>query len=391
MKTKINVDALIIYIEVFLIIFLSGSWRQGNFNDELDYIKWMMLGIGAYCMIRSFKEKKELKVLLLLISSCTVYLLFESKIFLPSVGVFAFFLTKFVLFIFFALFARKKGIDILEVVANIVFVIAIYSLLMYILANIFQFNLPHRIYTINGIDYSSYFLFITTNHPNFQLNLSGYHFNRLMSFFWEPGVYQIYLCYALFYFVFFRTEKRKLAFIILILNIIFAGSTTGICVTIFILGYSIIQKTGWNKKTFLLLISSIVMTAICIAYFWGIKMQTSSYSTRMNDFLVGWRIFKEHWLTGTGFQNYTEYIITRGNNQGSSNGLMSWFGSMGLIGGVFLIYPFIMRVRNIVDSKEKKIYIIYFIVFIVQNASEPITNHPFMSLIAAIEYSYLLF
>lgn len=390
MRIKINLDVWLVYIEVFLVIFLSGSWKQGNFNDELDIIKWLMLLIAFLCVIRSLKVQYEWKILVLLLSCSIVYLLFEINLSI-SINVFMFFLLKFIFFVFFALFASKRNISILEVVGNIVLIIAAYSLIMYILIYGMRMSLPHITYFEHGINYDSYFLFITTDHPNFQLTIGKFQIYRLMSFFWEPGVYQIYLCYALFYFLYCKVKKSTYAIIVLIINIMLTASATGVCVAIFMLGHIIMQKIGKDRKTIFFVIASALIAFLSMAYVWITKMQTSSYFTRMNDFMVGLRVLKEHWLVGSGFQNYTEYIIVRGINRGSSNGLMSWFSSMGLLGGTLLIAPFVLRFRKIRGMKEKELYAIYFVLFIVQNMTEPITNHPFMSLVVAIEYSYLLF
>ncbi|MCM1087056.1 MAG: hypothetical protein NC419_02790 [Muribaculaceae bacterium] len=388
MKIKINLDVLLIYVEVFLIIYLSGSWRQ---NDELEMIKWLMLVIGFFCAIRAFTLKYEWKIFLLLSGCCIVYLLLEFRMFSASINTFLFFLVKLLMFVFFVLFASKRNVSILEVIGNIVFVISVYSLFMYTILHIFHFNLPYIMSPGHGIEYEKYFLYITTELPSFQFNIGNFQIRRLMSFFWEPGVYQIYLCYALFFFLYCKAEKKTATIIVLIINIILTTSITGVCAAIIMLWYAVIKKMGINKKTIFFLAASVLIAVFGVVYLWQLKMQTSSYFTRLTDFIVGLRIFGQHWFFGTGFQNDAEYILVRGINKGNSNGLISWLTSMGLIGGILLLAPFLIRLHNITDTENKRLYILYFSLFILQNMAEPITNFPIMSLIVTVEYSYLLF
>lgn len=108
----------------------------------------------------------------------------------------------------------------------------------------------------------------------------------------------------------------------------------------------------------------------------------------MNDFLLGLKIFIENPILGIGFNNTEPFMMRNTYNDtgilGSSNGFMTIAYTTGIVGMVFVLLPFIYNI--IKRKKERYKSVLYFIMIVFFNFSEPVYYFPFMMYILVKEY-----
>lgn len=213
--------------------------------------------------------------------------------------------------------------------------------------------------------------------------LSGY---RNYGIFWEPGLYQIYLNLSLIYFFYVKSpffKRRWLIVIYLLFSIYTTGSTTGLFLAAFIVGYYIFFNSRMGlfvKGIFILAVLSIASAAI-IPYLMDnltIKMGSASYEMRMNDLTFGYNVFMSKPIFGYGIANdiYTSmYSTFFGEERGDSNGILNVlinFGIVGFIAYIRWLYRFAKASNSFFDGR---VAILIFVWSITSLLTEPISMH----------------
>lgn len=223
-----------------------------------------------------------------------------------------------------------------------------------ILTSIFATVAPNLFFQIPGTDTQT--LLYILNHHTSDTDIS-FGFVRPDGFFWEPGVFQIYLNICLYLGLFviksFKTTLMAL------LAVVCTLSTTGILISAILLFANAISKIieKNNKGKFFSLIVVCVFL-IPILYFASANFVNKtegqargSYLAREYDTLTGLNIALEHPWSGIGFDigkymsevklygSVSHEIDTSafGDRLGNSNGLIQALYSLGFLMGGFLI------------------------------------------------------
>lgn len=215
--------------------------------------------------------------------------------------------------------------------------------------------------------------------------------------YWEPGMYQVYLSFALLIYLYSDKLKRRVLIIIyLLLSIISTFSVTGYLVVAAIFAlYSLKNNNGVLVK--LLVIS---VFSVCLFYVLPFlseslitKTTTGSYDKRSNDLLFGLSVFSEHPIFGTGLGHNIfaqAYASKFGEVRQGSNGMVNLLINFGIVGLCFVakyIYSFTRYCKSHISS----VITIPFIIWIIASTnSEPIVYHPFMFFLIGIGLSYSL-
>ena len=110
----------------------------------------------------------------------------------------------------------------------------------------------------------------------------------------------------------------------------------------------------------------------------------NSYYTRLSDVIISLEIWKENLFLGTGYHNENLFVITQGLGRKSSNGFLTWCYTMGLLGVILVLYPFVYRIIN--DRRNRIEKIVFLVLFIVTNMTEPLMDTPIMLLIIGYQY-----
>lgn len=292
----------------------------------------------------------------------------------------------------------RSSIPFERILFNVVFYISCISLVFFVFINIFHLDLPYFEIRQEGLVYKNYyFLFYTAERYKTGL-LIGIPFYRLQGIFWEPGAFAVYLDLALFYALFimgeeFKKSKREHISRIIVITIatILTLSTTGMCVAVALIGIKLIELFK-GKSKFLMLIPAVIIASSIISAIWmqkkGISTNAwSSYNLRMNDFNNSLELWKNNLFFGTGFKNTDLFEVTI-EGRGNSNGLLTWCYTMGLFGAIALIFPFI---RNaFFKGRNTLIQLLYALVFLLVNMTEPIISSYFIVFLVAREYNIYL-
>lgn len=390
-EVRFNINNILIYIEIMIMIWLSGTVISAVQPDSLLYniARMIFLLISCYFAIKAILYKVNyLSYVLIFICIFAIY--FCINLFLYPASSFNLFYRCIIFLLLFLNFFywNKKKINYNEVLYKIVIVIAIVSLLFYVLVNVLKINIPYTIITgDSNVPYYNYYgIYYFYGNPNKLIRLSG--------LFWEPGVYQIYLNMALFYYI-ISLRKNIKELILLLINIILTFSTTGMVLASLLLAYMFLYSSKIslrNKIIITIPILSIVLFVIFTVVGQKIEMTASggSFYIRSLDLQLGLKIFKEHFLLGAGFLNTDIFKSLNTYNltgpKGSSNGFITWCYTTGLLGIVFAFIPFIKHSMAIHKKKEKIENIMFIILIFVFNNSEPIYQLPLMIYILAAEY-----
>lgn len=164
--------------------------------------------------------------------------------------------------------------------------------------------------------------------------------------------------------------------IILIATIFSTYSTTGIILVLLIVLFAVMMRykekllkttSRANQKVRAILFILGVIVFIISAYFVYQRMQTNSYSRRIEDYSAGFQSWIEHPIMGNGFQNLEateKYMISSRLNKGQANSIMKILSQ----GGIYLISFYLIAifgvVRYSVKYKNYNILMFTFIMFV---------------------------
>lgn len=387
MKRNIEkLDLTLIYIFIFSIIYQSGSVIAALKGTGLFFqvTRLSMLIIPIYYL---YKYRNRKYYLFLFVGAIfSVFFVLINLILYPN-GVIqlAYKLVILMLSAIMFMIFKKKNTDIREYFYNCVLAIAFITLIFYVFADLLKLPLPYKyIYNGSGYYYRSFFGVFYTYHYNFLIP-------RLSGLFWEPGAYQIYLNIALFYYI-FNKKSNVFQYLILILSIILTRSTTGYCIACLLIAYQVIYSDyiseKLRKKIIIYATTSAVLLIVIIL---AIKIITTSgdkgsFTLRIADISNGLKIFIKNPIFGTGFNNDGPFIAIDTFGRGSSNGFISYLYMTGIIGLVVVFFPFIINIKN---NPNKRKPIVWFVLFILFNSTEPFYNLPLMGFFLGVEYALL--
>lgn len=238
---------------------------------------------------------------------------------------------------------------------NLVFIIAIISLIFWFLGSIFKIIHPSGVVMSswgavgnNLIAVPSYYnLYFET-----QTFRSGFSFlngiQRNSAIFTEAPMASLNFSIALLIeYLNKHTDKwHKRVIAVLILAIMSTFSTTGYTLLIMWIFCILVHNKNFMLKNIRFIILPILLVAIII----GIKSlltektnnNFSSVSVRLDDYKVGWQAWKQHKLFGIGIQNYkylSQYMDSwRIMNLGFSNSVTDIFSG----GGIYLALLYVL-------------------------------------------------
>lgn len=217
---------------------------------------------------------------------------------------------------------------------------------------------------------------------------------RLTGFFWEPGIFQIYLNLFLMLQLFFFKEKGWI--IVALLSIYLTKSTTGYLITTLIILFVAI-RFFYREKNLHRAVFLIITTVIVSFFMWNyilsvnveFKMagaESGSFFARQADLVAGVKIAGEHPVIGIGantdrFKQLRTNIAWQGEyrgsqvaGKGSTNGMVSLFYTWGIPFAIWYLWGLI---RQTVFDKSRWLMAILLILSL---ASEPLAMTPFFLL-----------
>ncbi|PUE42384.1 O-antigen ligase family protein [Limnohabitans sp. Bal53] len=263
------------------------------------------------------------------------------------------------------------------------------AIFTFLLANI----APFLFITINIEDFQFSTIFLLFNYHELMADSTG--FKRPNGFFYEPGVFQIYLNIYLYLSLMVYKIRRHIA--ISTAAVFCTLSTTGLIIASLIwvasfLTTSPLQRTRKKNIMSILLLTAIIPILFLITYsnvedkFTG-EMQGSAIA-RQYDLFTGLNIIREYPLLGIGFDHkrylellpyaaFTDTLLSEESalSRSSSNGIIYLFYSLGIPLGLIILFS-IYKQKLFPHRK------IFFAIIFLSLLSEAIIYTPFILLVA---------
>lgn len=373
------------YIYLFWILYSTA----GIFTQKYPLIVNIILIILTIPTIPSLLKRKFIAFIGIILS---LFFLINYLNYPETVTDLFGFIVRFILVLSFVTYCYDKNIPIFKFLSRTVFVIACYSLITYVIFDTFSIIEPSRVEVVNTKPYHVYLGF----HYHWQYaNWYGTLIARNNSIFWEPGVYQIFLNFALLYNLFFSENKNlfTLTNIVLLLSIATTLSTTGIIVACVILFFKFMGKSKSYYSTmikFMMFPATLAIVVNVLTYVIKQKFDygVTSVSLRTDDLLYGFYAFLEKPILGWGYWNFSGYEQFTGTIN-NSNGFIFLLFQLGVVGFSFYIFLILVVSKRILRQYSLKGAILFVIYIFASMANEPIayTNYIILFLCLGI---YLL-
>ena len=340
-KYKLNLKNILESLIVLICIMLTDTVTL--FYNRNSYTIFVVI-IGIVIIFKYFLKKKKF-----ILYQYEIFYLFLPIIFIffsqiINLDISLGYEYKIILLLLGYIFAKTISWEnFIERYINWITFITFFSLSIYILTFIndsWYIILPE---TNNGDNYSLIFTTITKNKANSFRNFGP---------FWEPGVFQIYINFALIFQI-YREKKEKLwKNVILILGIISTFSTTGyICFCFIIIIYFMEQfLEKIKKKYFIFLFFSIVcgililknsyIQNIVFSKFNSSNGSSASFLIRLMDIKMYLKQWLEYPIFGQGITNsYSNAVLNYKNSQffhfaGSTSTTLREFACFGICVGI---------------------------------------------------------
>jgi hypothetical protein len=304
---------------------------------------------------------------------------------------------------FFALFLIKFLVAYITIKALKSRLFMIYELLMYYLAiiSIFmwvvQFSGGDSLYSFaskipNILKFSSVTggginLLLYSVQPSSWLLVSGSAIPRNCGFAWEPGVFSVYLCLAIYINIFIVKDRSKSLFRLwtFFLALLLTQSTTGYSILLFIIIFYFLQK---NAKIVLLVLPILIVVVITVFSLPFMRNKISDLITesanyelivensvgseimrqpqRFTSFLISFKDFLNNPILGFGGHYEDRWFAKIDANLFPVSGIGNFLAQYGLTGFLFFIILLInnsLYFSNYFGYKGK--YLLFFIIFLI--------------------------
>ena len=365
-------------------IVLNGQsmWsKMLNVQGWFSNILILVLAFSVLGCVRTSREREErLQVSIFKLMILGVYL--AMYVFLKPSNIKELFkLYLIILLISWFIFRTKDISGVLEKYKNMVILIAAFSLFFWIFGSVFSIVKPTgQIYstwtgTNSGILVNSYCnIYFQFQRINI-LSLNGY---RNIAFWCEAPMAAFHFSFAFLLEIFNKKNLGKRNIIILVLAILSTFSMTGYVVIFFGIVFKyFVEETKQSLRELIkiLAIPIVIIIAGCVlGYIYKLKAFSGAGLARLNDFAIGYQVWKKNFWFGVGYGNYDEIKnmmpLWRSTNTGFSNAITLILAYGGLYWGVMYVYSFIRG--EIISLKKKEMYkfsiiTIFMIIFCITN------------------------
>lgn len=387
---KIRKEEYLAWLMIALIILLSGSVfvsieSAGTFRNFL-YVLFYICGL---VMLLTITGKLSLRRSMLGAVVFPLILVIISSVNFPSTSFDAIkMLSIFYMLLITVEYCNRKCINYKKVAYNIILFLAVITFLLYVVVELLNINISSSV-VINGpTRYLNYYnLYFTENM--FRYWVFGKELHRLQSIFTEPGIFAIYLNYAIYLHLYDGIEDDKRKLFLLCLSLFLTLSTTGLCLGIAQISFYFYKSIKSRESRIIVLIPlvAIVGTIMLDVFMRKATMDVNingSYYLRSTDIIIGLQVWTNHMLIGTGYINHDPFISLQPVGRGCSNGIIQWLYTTGIVGLGLLLSPFIISViKSKSNILERKRSIVLFVLYLICGMTEPIIITPFMMMIVA--------
>ena len=388
MKISIKIQTFFEYLVAVLLV-LNGQSMWSKLEITQGWFSWMTLVllwvsvIGImFCSNRFFITKRTIVLICLIAIYLFIYICIRP---INLNGILQLVLSVIALGV--VTFETNDVAEILQCYLKIMLVIAAISLFFWIFGSMLSYIQPsgevYSIWTGNGnriLVKNYYYLYFQQQISNIrQIDAI-----RNMAFFCEAPMSSLHFSFAFLIELFCQKRPSKKRILLLVIATLSTISITGYLVLI--CGLSAKYLLVHPKQEILQTMKAIsvpiaIGISICVAlYMYELKANTGSGLARLNDFVVGYQVWKKHLLFGVGYGNYDEVKrmmpFWRSSNVGFSNSVMLILDYGGLYFGTVYLWSI---VKGVIKSIRLKNYcnLCFTLIFM---GTFIITNIPFIYL-----------
>ena len=279
------------------------------------------------------------------------------------------------------------------------FFLAIYSLVCFGIANISTEVVRKFPIVTNVADVEFYCMGLSVFT---KYSMVDSFFLRNYGMFREPGVYQMFLNFALCCYLFCRTTPKKLNVLhiaVYLVAILTTTSTTGIFSLIVLILAFVADRNTENKKIKRWVLIGGVFVVIAVMSGWSDKLlyainklsdkNTDSMISRMGSITANLQMFLDHPLIGVGQSNvdntFAQYLNARASAVHNTNTVLFMFACYGIIFGSLFLYGNIkLMCRMSRDSVSRILLCVFYVMML---SGENLTNSYYIYTL--LMYGYL--
>lgn len=352
---KINQIAVFQYIFILcMILNFRSIWLHTETLAWLSHLIKLLMGlsvVGGVFAVRKISSKKISRCVMAVVIMALyvgVWFLLDP---LKRSGIIAVQLQLLAIIVY-CFLVETSFDDTMRKFTNIVIVIAVVSLFFWVFGSLLGYIKPtgyiETTWTGNTLlkKAPSYFgIYFETQSATMFGFLSSY-IRRNTAIFTEAPMASMVFSTAFLYELLMKDELNRKRCFILIAAVLSTISTTGITVVIIAIGFRYIfseSKTRGSISLKVILLPSVfIIGLIMLDYLVKQKLGTSSGSTRVDDFIAGYKAWMDAPLFGNGYNNAAsmqQYMSSfRSNNLGFSNSPMQILS----FGGIYLFLPYLL-------------------------------------------------
>lgn len=368
MKIKLK-SFLEMLVAICIVLDCETIWKWMNHSGYVKAGIFLCLVFSLIILIFFIQKKVKVKTTIFLIILIYLGIFVIRNIFESFINATQF---AIIILLFYLYFREKENIyNVLNKVSTLVTILAIISIFFFIFGSVLHILKPTNNLTIyvnnNPKIVDSYF---GLHYEVQKENTFGIELYRNTGIFYEAPKYTLILSIILMYELFILKNKNKKRNIILSITILTTMSLTGIFGLILIwLGYIFFKD---SIKTYKGILIKAVFFIILLLFSYefidvfaktmAIKSDTASYSTRMDNYIAGFKAWMDNPIFGAGYLNMktiiSYYSSFRLNDIGYSNSLFRILAQ----GGIFLILMYIIPIIKflVTGFKNKNPDVIYF-------------------------------
>ena len=359
---KIKVKKILIYIISLLVIINCRSIYVHTITNNISnyiYVALIMCEIYYILLTKIYKDifTNSLINITIYYFLIIIYILFGDISNGSATFCIRFLIILPITYLMFIAMPQKEVFDFFKAFVNIVVILAYISLFFYLFGTILNLIKSSGIIQYEWGEISNapnyYYIYFNTQNSYFMGNI----LKRNTGIFTEAPMYSLILSIALAI-SYYITDERKIKKIVILITIVSTLSITGIVISIiiYLLNYILNNKI---KLKYILAPILFIIGFIGIQYFIKDKQDTMSYFTRIDDFIAGFKAWKENPIIGNGFLNDSVVLKymnkARIYNTGIASSLVIVATQGGLCMLMIYVYPIVKSIIKSIKIKKYKI------------------------------------
>lgn len=350
------------YILVYVLLFVSGTWR---FNLSPD--KMLVLGFIFVTIVWFVFSDRKISDRFLLYATIFTGLLVALSLYTAGSLSLTSIISSTMKLLLAYLVIRTVGDRFVDVFLAVLVFIAAFSLFGYLtdIYGLFD-GLIRKLPRVGYIGYEGFFY----------LYRFPWHIERNNSIFYEPGAYQAFLNAGLFILLFAKLQisrrKRWIYAAVLMMALITTFSTTGFLIFALMFSMFIVKSNmlSFQAKVKVVAFLAIAVSTLATQFYSTVVVKVEEYltaseydtgnsaKTRSSHAKTDWKLFKEH-VFGLGHRDYQKEFLLEGRidpiegkdaSNASSNGVTKALAVYGLPYSLFMFGSYFWALKRLVGD-----------------------------------------